>query len=219
MNGQALANLSRYMKTIITILIVFGLLIDTKSELGLGVIQVDIYKTTEIKVYRNKGDKSPEKIIRLVNKDGEINIEEHNYSNWLKPEAIWLDYSQFLFRYTAVEDKWIQIIVNTDTKDKKWIQKSQTLTIQTWENFLINETTAIDPLGSTDIKTEPNTNSTTLRKSTDKDCFEAIEIKGDWIKIKTNETLDCNEHPQPMKSGWIKWKENNQLSIKYFLTC
>lgn len=207
------------MKTIITILFVFGLLLDTKSELGLGVIQVDIYKTTEIRVYRNKGDKSPEKIIKLVNREGEITIEEKNYSNWLKPEAIWFDYSQFIFRYTATEDKWIQVIVNTDTKEKKWIQKSETLTMQTWENLLIYETTAIDPLEPTDIKTEPNTNSKTLRKSTEKDCFEAIEIKGDWIKIRTNETLDCNEHPQPINSGWIKWKENNQLSIKYFLTC
>lgn len=207
------------MKTIIATLIALGLLLNNESELGLGVIQVDIYKTKEIKVYKNKGDKAPEKIIKLVNKDGEISIEENNYSKWLKPEAIWLDYSQFIFRYTAKENKWIQIIVNTDTKDKKWIQLSETLLMQTWDNFLINATTAIDPLNPTDIKAEPNINAKTLRKSTGEDCFEAIEIKGDWIKIKTNETLDCNEHSQPIKSGWIKWKENNQLIVKYYLTC
>src|SRR5689334_7558397 len=115
------------MKAIITILITIGLLMNTESELGLGIIQVDVYRTTEIKVYKNKGDRSPEKIIKLINKDGEIKIEESNYSNWLKPEAVWFDYSQFTFRYTAREDKWIQIIVNTETKEKRWIQQSETL--------------------------------------------------------------------------------------------
>jgi hypothetical protein len=205
-------------KTITTILLLLGLFM-TEPELGHGIIEVNIDETKEIKVFKNKGDKEPERIIRLVNQNGDIVIEENDYTKWLQPESVWLDYSQFLFRFTKIEDDWIQVIVNNETGDKKWILKSQTLKIQTWDKFLVDNTTAIEPLKSVDIKAEPSMQSKTIRKSSEKDCFEAIEIKGDWIKIKTNETLECNEHPQPIKTGWIKWRGDNLLAIKYYLTC
>jgi hypothetical protein len=191
----------------------------TEPELGHGIIEVNIDETKEIKVFKNKGDKEPERIPRLVNQNGDIVIEENDYTKWLQPESVWLDYSQFLFRFTKIEDDWIQVIVNNETGDKKWILKSQTLKIQTWDKFLVDNTTAIKPLKSVDINAEPSMESKTIRKSSEKDCFEAIEIKGDWIKIKTNETLECNEHPQPIKTGWIKWRGDNLLAIKYYLTC
>jgi hypothetical protein len=207
------------MKTIATIFLVFGLLTNSQDELGLGIIQIDIEQTKEIKIYKNKGDKDAEKIIRLVKEKGDIVIEEKDYIKWLHPETIWLDYSQFLFRYTQIQDNWIEVIINKETNDKRWILKSSTFTITSWDKFLIENTTAVESLNPTDIKVEPNFDSKTIRKTSDKDCFEAIEIKGDWIKIKTNETLECNQHPLPIKTGWIKWRENNRLTIKYFLTC
>lgn len=103
--------------------------------------------------------------------------------------------------------------------NKKWIKKSETLNVKSWEKFLVENTTAIEPLIPTDIKAEPDANSKTIRKSTNEDCFEAVEVKGDWIRLRTNETLECNEHPTPIKSGWIKWREANKLMINFFLTC
>lgn len=207
------------MKTIITIILAFGLLTNTPDELGLGIIQVDIEQTKEIKVFKNKGDRVPEKVIRLIKEKGDIIIEEKDYIQWLHPETIWLDYSQFLFRYTQIQDNWVEVIINKETGDKKWILTSSTFEIISWDKFLIENTTAIEPLTPTDIKLEPSSDSKTIRQSTDKDCFEAIEIMGDWIKIKTNETLECSEHPTPIKTGWIKWRQNNRLTIKYYLTC
>jgi len=189
------------------------------TELGLGVIEVDINQTKEIRVFANKEEKEPEKAIRLVKLNGDIIIEEKDYSKWLKPESVWLDYSQFLFRFTKIEGDWIQIIINNDSGGKKWIKKSTNLKNIYWDKFLIDNTTAIGTPISIEIKIAPSTESKTLRRSSTKDCFEAVEIKGDWLKIKTNETLECNEHPEPIKSGWIKWKSDNKLIIDYFLTC
>jgi hypothetical protein len=172
------------MKTIATIFLVFVLLINNQDELGLGIIQVDIEQTKEIRIYKNKGDKEAERVIRLIKEKGDIVIEEKDYIKWLHPETIWLDYSQFLFRYTQIQDNWIEVIINKETGDKRWVLTSSTFTISSWDKFLIENTTAIEPLIPTDIKVEPNSDSKTIRKSTDKDCFEAIEIKGDWIKSK-----------------------------------
>lgn len=207
------------MKTILTIIFLLGSLITNATELGLGIVDIDIYKTKEIKIYKNKNDKTPERIIHLIEKNGEIAIKENDYQKWLKPESIWLDYSIFIFRYTNFQDNWIEIIVNNDSMNKMWIRKTETLSVKTWQTFLVQSTTAVEPLASTEIKLEPSVSSMTIRSSTKEDCFEAIEIKGDWIRIKTNEKLDCNEHPSPIKSGWIKWRQNNKLTIEFFLTC
>lgn len=207
------------MKTIATIIFLLGSLISNATELGLGIVDIDIYKTKEINLYKNKSDRNPERVIHLIDKNGNITIEENDYQKWLKPESIWLDYSIFIFRYTDFQDDWIEIIVNNDSMNKMWIRKTETMSVNTWQTFLVNRTTAVEPLTSSEIKLEPSDNAQTIRKSTKDDCFEAIEIIGDWIKIKTNETLDCNKHPDPIKSGWIKWRQNNKLTIEFFLTC
>lgn len=206
------------MRIILTVLTVW-LITAGEAELGHGIVEVDIYKTKEIKLFKNKGDELPEKTIRLVHRDSEIYIEEKDYAKWLKPESVWLDYSIFIFRYTNIEGNWIEVVVNNETMNKKWIQKSGTLNVKSWEKFLVENTTAIEPLIPTDIKAEPDADSKTIRKSTKEDCFEAVEVKGDWIRLRTNETLECNEHPTPIKSGWIKWREANKLMINFFLTC
>lgn len=97
------------MRIILTVLTVW-LLTSGEAELGRGIVEVDIYKTKEIKLFKNKGDELPEKTIRLVHRDSEIYIEEKDYAKWLKPESVWLDYSIFIFRYTNIEGNWIEVL-------------------------------------------------------------------------------------------------------------
>lgn len=60
------------MKTIALLFLTTGLLSDPKTELGPGIVEVDIGRTIETKVFKNKGDKHPEKVIRLIKENGEI---------------------------------------------------------------------------------------------------------------------------------------------------
>ena len=57
-----------------------------------------------------------------------------------------------------------------------------------WQTFLVKETTAIDKLSDfeLEIKSAPSDKATTIKKFEKTDCFDAIEIKGDWLRIKTN---------------------------------
>jgi len=198
---------------------VLPLLANAKTELGQGIVDIDIYTTREINIYKSWGDSKPEKVIRLVNNKDYISIAGTDYKHWLQPESIWLDYSSLLFRYTKIEGNWIEVIVHNETGEKRWIQKIPTLKILQWKDFLVTHTTGIEPHESVDIKTEASSTSATIRKYTKQDCFEAVEVKGDWIKIRTNRKLECNEHLQPIEAGWIRWRHNGQLVIVYYLTC
>jgi hypothetical protein len=196
------------------------LLMDIPNEVGIGIIEIDVERTNELEVFKNKRDKHPDKILSLLRKEnGEIVIKEMDNENLFVPEICWLEYSQLLFRYTKIDGDWIEVITNKETDEKRWVLKTENVNIFTWETFLIEGTTAVEPLYSVEIKTEPDNGSKTIRKSSEKDCFEAIEVIGDWMKVRTSEGLECSGHPQPIKSGWIKWKVNNQLAIEYYTTC
>lgn len=195
-------------------------LLNVPSELGVGIIEVDVQQTKEIRVFRNKSDEYPEKIIELLRgEDGEIIIKNASNEKWFIPELLSLDYSQLLLRYTKLHGDWIEIISNKETGEKKWLLKTDGFAVVPWDRFLKEKITVIEPLHSADIKNAPDPKSKTIRKSSEQDCFEILDIMGDWIKIKTSEGLECSSHPEPLKSGWIKWKLNNELLIEYYTTC
>ena len=70
-----------------------------------------------------------------------------------------------------------------------------------------------------EVKTEASEKSATIKKMEKKDCFEVLEVKGDWMKIRTNKGLECNESKRPVKLGWIRWRYKNRLMIGYALSC
>ena len=88
-----------------------------------------------------------------------------------------------------------------------------------WQTFLLTSISSINKNDfNLDIKTLPSDKGTTIKKMESTDCFKVLEVKGDWIKIKTNTELECSESKKPVKSGWIRWRQHNRLTIGYALT-
>lgn len=195
------------------------LFIGSDLELGVGIVVVDIYKTAEIHFYKAKGDKTPDRSIKLVNTKSEIFVEPSSHKEWLAPENLWLDYSILNFCYTRQEGEWVEVVVNEKSGLRRWIRVNEHVVAVPWPKFLLDYTTVVEPIESVFVRTAPYAESKAIRKTTSQDCFEAMEIKDDWIRIRTSQGLECSEHPEPITTGWIKWKEGNKLVIRYFLTC
>ncbi len=142
-------------------------------------------------------------------------------TTWFKPEGLWLDYSIFVIRVDTVIGKWFKVFVNNEKGTTLWTLTDPVKKFVKWQTFLVKETTAINkhPEFNIEIKVSPSENSSSIKKIEKTDCFEALEIKGDWLRIRTNSTLDCNESKKTIKSGWIRWRQNNRLTINYGLTC
>ncbi|GAB4092806.1 hypothetical protein [Flaviaesturariibacter terrae] len=92
------------------------------------------------------------------------------------------------------------MLVNTDKGTYLWTKAGREKQFSRWVPFLLTETTAIDP-GNVEIKAGPDAAAKTIRKAGPKDCFEAREIRGDWMRIRSNQQLDCDESGKPLKSG------------------
>ncbi len=192
-------------------------------NLGQGVLIIDYHQTPALYFYSDTFQKTPSKIVTVTKKsDGEYDIRnKFEIEKWFQPEALDLDYSIFVIRVDTTIGKWHKVFVHNERGVSLWTKAEKIKHFKSWERFLLEETTAIEkhPHFQLPVKQAPSEQSGTIKQMEIEDCFEAVEIKGDWMRIKTNENLDCNQSKKPVKSGWIRWKRNNRLLIEYGLTC
>lgn len=110
-----------------------------ETELGLGLVSINFDDKTTLNFYSKPNDKKAIRTIQFFN-DKTINswnirnLDKHK--EWLKPEILWLDYSQFVFRCLKNNDSWLNIIVNNETGETLRLKKSDLTTFNNWESSL-----------------------------------------------------------------------------------
>lgn len=194
----------------------------TALPVGQGVLKINFDKQPGLQFFEDTLQATPSRSVSVVTSaNGELVIHsQKDPAAWFKPEQLFLEYGIFLLRVDRVAGKWFSVYINNETAGTLWIRADEANQFIQWPAFLLKETTAID-MGSEvlEVKTGPSEKAATIKKMERKDCFEALEIKGDWMKIRTNMGLECNESKRPVKLGWIKWRNKNRLTISYALSC
>jgi hypothetical protein len=189
--------------------------------LGTGIVKIEFNDKTVLDFYSKPTDKVHSKRIEFFD-DKEIN--SWNIKNlkteqtWLKPEVLWLDYSQFSFRCKSTNDEWLELIVNNNSGQTYWIKKNKTTIFLTWEEYL-KQMFAVNRLADhkQKIRKQPSDTADEI-KYEGRDCFQVISLKGDWIEIFTTDYCDQGQNKKEIKSGWIKWRRGNELLINYYTT-
>ena len=206
---------------IISILLLFSTRVCGQTDLGIGLVSIHFDDKTILEFYSDTLAQKPVKVIEFFD-DQTINgwnirdLDKHK--EWLKPEILWLDYSQFVFRCLTVHDHWLKVMVNNETGETLWLKKSNWTTYSSWENFLkemFAVTRVTDPKQK--IRSLPNENADEIIYQ-GRDCFQVKSMQGDWIEISTADHCDENDTGAKTKirSGWIRWRKGNKLLIEYF---
>ncbi|RYG36155.1 MAG: SH3 domain-containing protein, partial [Chitinophagaceae bacterium] len=176
----------------------------TILPIGEGVLKIDFDKGPTLPFFSDTSQAAPVSTIS-VGKDQreELIIQSMDGdAGWFAPEQLFVEYGIFIMRVDTVAGNWYRVFVNNKTAAALWIKKDATRQFIKWPAFLLKETTAVDmDLLSLEIRTAPTEKSTIIRKMEKQDCFEVLEVKGDWMKIKTNTQLECNESKRPLRSG------------------
>lgn len=203
----------------ILIIILFFFVLPTFGQLGKGIVNVAFDENTRIDFYSDTLTSIPEKQIQFFLDESikGYNIRDlKKQKEWLKPQAMWFDYDFFFFRCIHQTENFYKVVVNNQTGMTYWIKKADFLSFQDWEQLLIGVLT-ISRNNDQSIKAKPDSDSQTIDFEAD-DCFHVIKMQGDWIEITTNGT--CTEFEMTsgkLDSGWIKWREDDNLLIEYFL--
>ena len=192
-----------------------------KSNLGLGVVKFECDENTVIKLYKDTQDKEPSKELIFYN-DTSIscaNIKdiESYESDWLKPEAIIIDYDILYFRADYASKQWLRLIVNNTTRQSMWVHKTSNLTLKSWEKLLKEDVSSVAPLNLTEnpLRAKPNSTSNTVKFHGDTS-FSVIKFKENWIQVSkyTDDEGDIAINAKPI--GWILWRDSNDLLVDIY---
>ena len=192
-----------------------------QGTLGTGIVKIEFDGKTIVEFYSQPTDKSYSKKIEFfddksINSWNIKNLKEEQ--SWLKPEALWIDYSQFNFRCKSMNDEWFEVIVNNDNGQTYWIKKNPKIKLVTWESYLM-DMFGVSRLDNKNQKIRKSpADSAQEIKYEGTDCFRVKTLKGDWIEIFTGDHCDEYGSKTQIKSGWIKWRSGNNLLIEYFTT-
>jgi hypothetical protein len=188
--------------------------------LGTGIVKIEFDDKTIVDFYKNPTDNVYFKRIEFFN-DKEIiswNIKNlKTEQTWLKPEVLWLDYSQFNFRCKSINGEWLELIVNNDNGLTYWIKRNKATKFLTWEEYL-SGMFGVDRLADNKqkIRKQPSDTAEEM-KYEGRDCFKVKSLRGDWIEIFSTDRND-GKNRNKIKSGWIKWRRGDELMIEYHTT-
>ena len=191
-----------------------------QSPLGIGVVEIEFDASTVVEFYEKPADQAYARRIEFFDDKniGSWNIKDlDKHQLWLKPEVLWLDYSQFKFRCKSVTGDWLEVIVNNQTGRTYWIRRTAGTAFIRWEEYLqgvwVNRLAEkMQPIRKQPAETAPEIPYQTS------DCFRVRSVMGEWMEIFSDE--DCESPPGvTIKSGWIRWRRGNELLIDYYAGC
>jgi hypothetical protein len=160
---------------------------------GQGILKIELVKLPTILFYNDTLQTKPSKSISVI-KPREFALKnEKEISTWFKPEQLFLEYDIFILRVDTIIGKWAKVCVNNEKAVKLWTKIDQYKMYFTWDKFFKTKVTNITKeTNELAVKQSDNDISKTIKKMEKEDCFEILD-------------------------GWVKWRENNQLTIEFGL--
>lgn len=144
-------------------------------------------------------------------KNGKYYVDIATAPPWLVPEQLKLDYQILNFRVVTYSPNWIELIVNNLNGKTAWVDR-HALGYKEWSSFL-TEVVAVEivDVNKNPIRSKPQDNASILAQVPGAQ-LRPIAVKGDWLMVSTVGLAD-----RIVPTGWIRWKKDEVLLIKYYL--
>lgn len=185
-----------------------------QSEIGIGIVSINFDDKTKIEFYDTSDLNKSLKTVEFFNDESikSWNIKNlDNHKDWLKPESMWLDYGQFRFRCKTKESNCYEVYVSESKT--MWIENKDFTEFLNWEAYLINMfNVELKDISTQNIYSKPFDKSEIIEWKAN--CFKVKQMQKEWIEIETAE--HCKSEKKI--SGWVKWRNGNEILINYFPT-
>jgi hypothetical protein len=186
-----------------------------KSEMGLGVFSPNMYENNTLYFYGNinyekaLNDHTPYDSITF-RRDKYNNIEIATAPPWLLPEHLKLDYGMLYFKVKTIIRDFMEIEVNKTNGQTSFIS-TESGNLQFWPEFLVrvHSIEFLNPEIQV-VKSRPFDYSDKVTLNFE--IMQPIAIQQDWVLVE----LKDNSYKK-VGTGWVKWRENGKLLVKYSL--
>jgi hypothetical protein len=141
--------------------------------------------------------------------DSDGNFEYENGE--FLPFSFHPDYFRLALKVVGEDSKRWKVVVNEETGLTKYAAKNvKNLKFESWEKNILNSSIEFTQKENP-MREAPNAKLKKFRVSEFYQ-YNAVEIKGDWLRVKWDEGSKTN-------SGWIRWKEAGTLLIEWNSLC
>ena len=139
-------------------------------------------------------------ILKLYNKNGSIwlsfKFTDNFKSPLLDPLSLKTDDGILVFNCIGEHNAFYAVIVSRDHYLVKYIKKSDAnFLFETWQQRILSVFAVEFDDKTNPLRENPSTVSQRLNYN-DNDFYHPMKIKGNWLKVKSNDTN---------RTGWIKW--------------
>jgi len=192
----------------------------SQTSLGIGIVWIDFDDKTVVELYDTPTDRNPvRKIVFFYDiQANSSSIRDFNKDKkWLKPELIWLEYSQFNFRCKSQNENWFEVIVNNEDGSTLWIKRNDESKFERWDEYLKHMYAVTRLNNKTQSIYESLSEDSKKIEYEGRDCFKVRNVKDEWIEIYSADYCD-QKGRTIVKSGWVKWRSGDALLIKYYTT-
>ena len=162
--------------------------------------------------------------IRFYNDDGSLWYEFSFYYEQIGdrtfPEnenfrafAFHRDYFVLALKCVGEDKNRYEVVVNEDTGLKKFVKKSDaTLKFQTLDEHITKAFAIKFDRVKNPLLEAPNGKVRNVDLSPEL-TFHPVEVRGEWLKVRWDSSKDPKEQ---VLSGWVRWRDNDQILVELF---
>ena len=185
------------------------------AEFGLGFYKPDFFNRSVLYFYGNPNfaksvmQHSPSDSIVFQQMDG------HRYNisyapPWLVPEHLKMDYEILYFKVKSVNRDFVEIYVNKITNRHAYVDR-QAGQIIYWPDFFLNVHSVEFPANEEQtVRVKPLNYAGQV--SIDFEFMKPLRIQEEWMEVELQD-----DDFQKVGDGWIRWRNEDELLIKYSL--
>lgn len=189
----------------------------SEDEMGIGFFHPNYFEHPTLYFY---GNINPEKGLTDHTPMDSVVFTNDKYNNptttyappWLYPEHLKLDYGIIIFKAIGIGNDFIKVEANSQTKQPTYLDK-QKGTFTSWPEFLLsmNSVEFISESGNKvhikplDYAGEVNASFTLMKP---------LIVQDDWMYVKL-----LSDSLKEQGKGWVRWKKDGKLLLRYSLLC
>lgn len=190
---------------------------DDNDDIGLGFFKPKLFNTPSLFFYGKPGFMKPvaehSPYDSLTFKEFENGGYDISYAPpWFVPHHLKLDYDILYLKVTGISGDFAEVIVNSLTQQKVWVDR-RAGKLLFWPEFLLSVYSVEFPDGAPQtVRVKPL--SYAGKVTTDFDFMKPVFVRDKWMQVNLLDG-DLNK----VAEGWIRWRNENSLLIRYSLLC
>lgn len=148
----------------------------------------------------------------LIFKEGPYHLIIDESSSPVYPEHLKLDYQICFFLVKSKANKRLEVVLNKQNGQTAWVRQEQT-DLLPWPMFLTT-IHSVEPLdwSTNPVRMSPNNEADVVPNISPGHILEAKSRSGDWLNV-----VISDENYQTLGRGWVRWRENGTLVLRYNL--